>query len=369
MARLVLRGGTIAWGGAGRGGHQAYVLQWLESLRRCGHEVLYHDLIQPNTALPIEVIPWLERGPVALLTASGVARFGLDVARVEAFGATADAVISLGATYSRELEPWLDGLGTRILVEQDPGFTHVWATNRDPLSVFGEHDVHFTVGANVGTPRSAVPTSGIVWEHTWNPVCLDWWDPAAPVAHDRFTTIASLWGQDYQHFGGVLWGPKAEELRRFRDLPGCVGETLEIAAEDPSDAVAAELAATGWVVAPASEVAGTFSAYRDYVNRSVGEFSVAKGLYVGTRSGWFSDRSSCYLAAGRPVVLQATGFEDVLPTGAGLFAVTTVEEAVEAITEVRRDHRRHATAAPARAEAVFAGDVVVSRLLARAGVA
>ncbi|MEY2449108.1 MAG: hypothetical protein QOH79_2584 [Acidimicrobiaceae bacterium] len=344
------------------------MLQWLESLRRCGHEVLYHDVIGPTLAVPDDVKPWLERGPVALLSPNGDARFGLDASHVERFAATADAVVSLGATYSIDLEPWLAEIRPRILVDQDPGFTHVWSSGRDPLTVFGDHDVYFTVGANIGTARSDSPTCGIAWEHTWNPVCLDWWDPAAPVLRDRFTTVASLWGQDYQIFRGRTWGPKAEQLRAFHRLPALAGEGLEIAVEDASDAATAELAAQGWTVVPASQVAGSVSTYREYVNGSLAEFAAVKGLYVGTHSGWFSDRSACYLAAGRPVVLETTGFEDVLPTGWGLIAVTTLDDAVEAVKDVRGDHRRHARAARALAEEVFDGNIVVKRLLATAGV-
>jgi hypothetical protein len=369
MARIVLRGGTLAWDGSGRGGHQAYVLQWLESLRRGGHEVLYHDVVDADVPLPAEVVGSLERGPAALLTAEGGHRHGLDLAAVQAFVDGADAVISLGATYSRELEPWLDGVRPRILIDTDPGFTHLWAAEQGPSSVFGDHDVYFTVGANIGTPRSPVPTSGITWHQIWNPVCLDWWDPAAPVEHARFTTVASLWGQDYQPFAGELWGPKAERLRAFHALPARTGERFEIAAEADDDAAAAELTAHGWDVVAAAVVVGSVPAYRAYIHGSLGEFSVAKGLYVGTRSGWFSDRSACYLAAGRPVVVEATGFEDVLPTGLGLVAVTSLDDAVEAVKDVRGEYPRHAAAARALAEEVFAGDRVVSRLLGAAGVA
>jgi hypothetical protein len=368
MARLVLRGGTLGWDGSGRGGHQTYVLQWLESLRRSGHDVLYHDVVGPDVGAPADVVAWLERGPFTLLTSDGRTRAGLDLPNVEAFTAGADAVVSLGATYSAHLEPWLDAIRPRILIEQDPGFTHLWAADGDPVAVFGAHDIHFTVGANIGTERSPAPTCGIAWEHTWNPVCLDWWDPAVPVDRPRFTTVASLWGQEYQRFAGELWGPKAERFLAYRDLPSRTGERFEIAAEAPDDD-AAELTADGWEIVAAADVAGSVPAYRDYIHGSLGEFSVAKGLYVGTNSGWFSDRSACYLAAGRPVVVERTGVEEMLPTGTGLLTVTTIDDAVEAVKEVQGNYQRHAAAARALAEGHFAGDVVVSRLLARVGLA
>src|SRR5207302_9762810 len=180
----------------------------------------------------------------------------------------------------------------------------------------------YTVGPNIGTSRCRVPTLGIEWRPIWNPVVADWWDPDRPRGRDRFTTVAGLWFGDYQYFDGSVWGPKAEQLARFRDLPAAAGEPIEIAVEsDSGTAVLGELAQHGWVVESADAVAATPEAYRDYIADSAGEFSVAKGVYVGTRCAWFSDRSACFLAAGRPVVVQDTGIADVLPTGEGLFPV------------------------------------------------
>src|SRR5207247_7816556 len=181
--------------------------------------------------------------------------------------------------------------------------------------VLGDHDLYYTVGANVGTSRSRIPTLGIEWRPIWNPVLADWWDPTAPRRHDRFTTITGLWAGKYQYFEGTLWGPKAEQLTRFLELPSLVGEPIEIAIESGSgDDIVHELERHGWVVRSADAVAATADAYRDYVVGSAGEFCIAKGLYVGTRSAWFSDRSACFLAAGRPVVVQHTGIADLLPT-------------------------------------------------------
>src|SRR5262249_55536837 len=161
------------------------------------------------------------------------------------------------------------------------------------------------------------------------------------VLRDRFTTIADWRGYGYLEFEDQVLGPKAEEFRKFLTLPRLAGERVEICILiDPEDPDVDELTAHGWLLEDTSVVASP-ALYRDYLAGSVGEFSCTKGGYVGTHSGWFSDRSANYLACGRPVVLQATGFEELLPTGAGLFAVSTPEEAAEAVREVRRDYARH----------------------------
>src|SRR5262249_27761307 len=150
-------------------------------------------------------------------------------------------------------------------------------------------------------------------------------------------------------FEGQTLGPKAEEFRKFLHLAGLAGEPVEVALNiDPEDPDLALLRRHGWQIESPQAVA-TPELYREYVTGSAGEFSCAKGGYVGTRCGWFSDRSACYLAAGRPVVLQATGFEDLLPTGRGLFAVRTAEEAAEAIRMIRADYHLHSLAARALA--------------------
>jgi hypothetical protein len=210
-----------------------------------------------------------------------------------------------------------------------------------PDEVLGRHDLYFTVGGNIGTERSTLPTLGLHWRPIWNPVVLDWWNPDAPRTRDRFTTVAGLWLNGYQPFEGVLWGPKAEELKRFLRLPSMAGEAIEIALESGTGKeLLHELARNGWLVESAESLTSSPESYCQYVTASAGEFSCAKGLYVGSRSGWFSDRSACFLAAGRPVVVQDTGIRDILPVGAGLDAVTTPDEAAEAIRRIRMDYVR-----------------------------
>ncbi len=374
MARLIAVEDLVGPSVLGRGGHAMHVLQILESLRRLGHDVLFLEYLdeQPSAAAIAMfdrlMARWWDPARGALLDASsGRAFAGLPADAVQAFAARADGLVSLAAHYRSEPWPLLAGVRPRILVEQDPGYTHLWAADGDPASIFGVHDVYFTVGANVGTPRSQVPTCGLDWHALWPPVVLDWWPSATP-RHDRFTTVGAWRDYGYLEFQGRVLGPKVDEFERFLTLPALAGEQLELAlAIDPDDPDRARLIEHGWRLEDPVLVS-TPDRYRRYVCSSAGEFSVAKGGYAGTRGGWFSDRSACYLAAGRPVVLQATGFEDVLPTGLGIFAVRTVEEAAGALREIRGDYARHSAAARDLAREHFDGERLLGAALELAGV-
>jgi hypothetical protein len=360
----------------GRGGHAMHVLQILEGLRRLGHDVLFVEYLDrppsPQSARSFTslVAGWWDLRRAALLDrVTGASHAGLSSAAVRAFAAGADGLLTLAAHYRSEPWPLLGDVRPRILIEQDPGYTHLWAADDDPAEIFGVHDLYFTVGANVGTARSAIPRCGIDWHPLWPPVVLDWWTPAQPIATDRFTTVGAWRDYGYLEFGGRILGPKVDEFEAFLDLPARAGEPLELVlAIEPDDPDRERLLACGWRLRRPETVA-TPALYRDYVSGSLGEFSCAKGGYVGTHSGWFSDRSACYLAAGRPVVLQSTGFEDVLPTGLGAIAVSTVDEAAAAIAEVRADYPRHCAAARELAREFFDAERLLGDALELAGIA
>jgi hypothetical protein len=378
MATLIVVEDLAGPASLGRGGHCMYVLQWLHALERRGHSVYFLEYLKEAPGLAAEAVIryfgetmqtwWRSERTALLLEGTLESLYGLDAREVAAVAAQAAAVITLAAHYRRQPFLLIDKVRPRILIEQDPGYTHLWAAGGVPADVYGEQDVFFTVGGNIGTPRCSVPTLGIRWQPIWNPVILDWWSPGQPVSHDRFTTVADWRSYGYLEFAGQVLGPKAEEFRKFIDLPTRAGEAVEIALNiDPDDPDLGELRRHGWRVGN-PDVVSTPDRYRDYVQGSAGEFSCVKGGYAGTSCGWFSDRSACYLAAGRPVVLQATGFADLLPTGEGLFSVTTAAEAAEAIGAIRRDYARHAKAARSLAEEHFGSDSVARRVLREAGV-
>jgi hypothetical protein len=376
MATLIVLEDLAGPANIGRGGLGTYVLQWLHGFERLGHRVVLVEFLKedpgPARASQVryfaEIIEsWWHPDRAALIVEpTRESLYGLDVPAVAQVAAEAAAVITLAAHYRREPYPLVERVRPRVLIEQDPGYTHLWAAQGDPADVYGEQDVYFTVGGNIGTPRCALPTFGIHWRPIWNPVVLDWWTPGRPLTRPHFTTIADWRSYGYLEFAGQVLGPKAEEFRKFIGLPGLIDEPVEIALNiDPDDPDLSYLRNHGWHI-ESPEVVTDPSGYRSYVEGSLGEFSCAKGGYVGTRCGWFSDRSACYLAAGRPVILQATGFEDLLPTGRGLFAVRTAEEAAEAVKAVRRDYAFHAAAARQIAREHLDSDRVLRRVLAEA---
>lgn len=370
MARLIAIEDLVGPSVAGRGGHAIHVLHVLEGLRRLGHEVLFLEFLDepPAPATRSAFGRILGERPGALLHSdSGESFAGLSRDEVAAFAESADAMISLAAHYRRDPWPLLEAVRPRILIEQDPGYTHTWAVEGDPADIFGEQDFVFTVGANVGTLRSPIPTCGLHWRPLWPPVVLDWWAGEHPIRRDRFTTVGAWRDYGYIELGGLVMGPKVEEFTKFIELPRLVGEELELTlAIDDDDPDKPVLSNHGWRLEEPALV-GTPERFRAYVSGSLAEFSCAKGGYVGTRSGWFSDRSACYLAAGRPVVLQATGFEDIIPTGVGVFAVNDVGEAAEAIAAVRSDYARHSASALEIAREFFDADRLLAGMLEQSG--
>ena len=371
MARLIAIEDLVRPFVAGRGGHAIHILQILEGLRRLGHDVLFLEYLDepPSSQAAAHFVTLLRDSQGALLDSrTGNSYAGASRREVASFAARADAVISLAAHYRREPWPLVAGVRPRILIEQDPGYTHLWAAEGNPLDIFGEHDFLFTVGANVGTPRSPLPTCGLTWRALWPPVVIDWWTGPSSITRNRFTTVGAWRDYGYLELDGETFGPKVEEFTKFIELPRLADEVLELTlAIDDDDPDRALLEAHGWRLED-PRLVSTPARFRDYVRGSLGEFSCAKGGYVGTHSGWFSDRSACYLAAGRPVVLQATGFEDLLPVGAGVFAVADAEQAAAAIAEVRGDYERHCQAARELAREFFDAERLMAQMLEECGV-
>src|SRR5206468_3114890 len=184
---------------------------------------------------------------------------------------------------------------------------------------------------------------GLEWIPTLPPVVLEWWPPAGSIERDALTTVGNWRSYGPIEHDGIRYGLKAHSLRRLLDLPEASGERFELALDiDPGETRDLEaLAQHGWHVVDPRAVAGTPSTYSDFVRSSRGELGIAKEGYVVSRSGWFSDRSACYLASGRPVLAQETGFSRYLPTGEGLLSFETLEQAAAGVEELERDHALH----------------------------
>jgi hypothetical protein len=358
------------------------VLHFLEGLRRAGADVAY---VEDTGAWPYD--------PVAN-TITDDPKYTLDylqraLARVELVGgwayvapdgsvhgtardplASADALVNLtGATVLREEHL---AVPVRIYLETDPVAPQVEVAlgNRFTIDLLSTHTHHFSFGENLGLPDCGVPVDGeFRYRPTRQPVVVDWWRDGLP-ARAAYTTVAS-WrqpGRDVEWNGETYFWSKDREFLKVVELPARVAVPLELALAAEDERGLALLRRHGWALRDAFSLSTELDPYREYVVRSRGEFTVAKDQNVRLRSGWFSDRSACYLAAGRPVVTQDTGFARALPVGEGLFAFGTLDEAAAALEAVEADYERHAAAAGDLAAEYFDAQKVCAALLAEAGV-
>ena len=294
--------------------------------------------------------------------------FGMDRTLAEQLLAEADLVLSItGSTRLAE-----EGLkvGRLVCVSTDPVMHEVLFVNNDSAirSLIEEHDDVVTFGENIGTPSCPLPPLPRLRARTRQPVVLDMWDAGLPTK-DQYTTIGN-WkqcGRDTEYGGEIYYWSKHREYLKFIDLPHKIGQPLGLATNlfqlCPEDRILLE--SNCWRLTDANRF--TLCSYRDYVCASRGEFTVAKDANVRLRTGWFSDRSACYLAAGRPVITQNTGFATVLPTGEGLFAFDTMDDILAAFEALQSDYERHSRAARAIAETYFKAETVLSKLLADLG--
>jgi hypothetical protein len=287
--------------------------------------------------------------------------------------------IDLGGVNQFSLERWT-GRPT-IYVDLDPGVTQLalaQGTFRQRPNL-ERYTVLATLGESIGTPASPLPCGAFRWRPTRPPVVVELWGegrpevrpPDEPTGTPAFTTIGH-WnseGRDVVVDGATYYWRKRLEFMRVLDLPRRTGQRFHLAMDVGSVAGdVAPLQAHGWTWQSPLEVSCDIERYRDFILSSLGEFSVAKDLIIRWHTGWFSDRSVCYLAAGRPVIMQETGFSRHVPTGRGLFAFKTVDEAVAAVQAIIGDYERHARAAREIASEYFDARKVLARLLAAAGV-
>jgi hypothetical protein len=376
----VVVGGALANKPASGG--EAWVrLSWIRGLQQLGLDVWFVEEL--DASLPAD----LEAPPVATFR-SVTEQFGLAgraaliVGGEVLIGPSLDELVSLAPSTTlvnvsgHVTHPLLfAAFRRRVLVDIDPGFTQLWhATGQAGARVAG-HDVHFTIGEHIGSARCPIPTGGIRWLPVRQPVVLRDWpcvgSPGANGPRMRFTTVGNWRGP----FGpieldGRRYGLKVHEFRRFIDLPARSTHRFELAlridASDDTDIAA--LRAHGWQLTDPDAASAGPDAFRAYVQRSDAEFSVAQGIYVDTHSGWFSDRTVRYLASGKPALVQDTGFSDLLPTGQGLIAFRTIDEAVAGADDVGARYDEHAAAARALAERHFDSDHVLARFCEQAGI-
>ncbi|MGH7149656.1 MAG: hypothetical protein ACREIU_03100, partial [Planctomycetota bacterium] len=257
------------------------------------------------------------------------------------------------------------------LVDIDPGLLQLWISTGQ--LVVPRHDVAFTIGETVGTPAATFPDCGLDWIRIRPPVCLDWWPYAYDPACARFTTVAGWWSgkwvREKTNGKEVLWeNTKRVAFLDFAELPRRTSQPLELAVylADGDGEERRRFEGLGWHIRHSREVARTPDMYRAYIQGSRGEFSCAKPSTIRSQNAWISDRTVCYLASGKPAVVQHTGPSAFLPNGEGMFRFSTIAEAAEALEAVNADYERHCRAARAFAETYFDSRKVVGTILGAA---
>jgi hypothetical protein len=361
------------------GGHFWVYMQYVEGLRRCGCEVYWLEHLdngdpRQDTSRAEALVHRLKRygldGKVILYrdagTELGVGRdyVGMTHAEATAVFGRADLLLNFHYVMDPEL---LACFRRTALVDIDPGLLQVWMS-AGQLEV-ARHDIYLTTGDTVGTASASFPDGGLHWLHIRPPVCLELWPYTYDADCEAFTTVTNWWG---------IWVPETVDGRQvlydntkraaylaFAELPRLTTQPIELAvhlaAGDTADRQLME--ERDWRIRHASEVSRTPEMYRSYIQRSRGELSCVKPSCVKLQNGWISDRSLCYLASGKPVVMQDTGPSSYLPFGEGIFRFSTPAEAVEALATVNTDYAKHCRAARDIAESYFDAREIAERIL------
>jgi hypothetical protein len=281
-----------------------------------------------------------------------------------------DADAFLNVTGAQELREEHMACPRRVYVETDPVAAQIKIAqgNQETIAALSAHQVHFSFGENFGAPDCKVPLKHFNWITTRQPVILDLWRNSCPADGRPYTTIAT-WenkGKDIVYDGETYYWSKDREFMKIIGLPRRRAARFELAVGQ-DEKVQRILRDNGWGWVDSIEISRDLERYRHYILESRGEFTVAKDQNIRLRSGWFSDRSACYLAAGRPVITQETGFSNCLPTGRGLFAFQTIEDALAAVDAIESDYEGNCRAAREIAQEYFAAEKVLAKLMQQAG--
>lgn len=298
--------------------------------------------------------------------------FGLDEAKAREVMASADVFVSVSCS-ARQSELWSqvpvrividsDPMFTQLQLQQGKGFTKGATDLRTKLEAFTHH---FTFGEKMGAPDCRVPPSGFDWLPTRQPVVLDLWASDPPPREAPFTTVMNWTAVPPIVFEGEEWGQKDVEFAKIIDLPSQLPQhafEVVVAGLDKPTFPKALFAKASWQLLEPRESVPDAPSYRDFIRASAGEVSIAKQAYVKSRSGWFSCRTACYLAASRPCLVQDTGWSEIIPDGLGLLAFSETEEAVEKMRSMADDLPAHARGARAVAEEWFDAPKVLGVML------
>lgn len=264
------------------------------------------------------------------------------------------------------LRAWTERAPARVFVDTDPAFTQIrHLTDPSACALAAAHNSFFTFAENVARDGCLVPRDGFAWRPTRQPIVLDAWPVTPGPPEGSWTTVMQWDSYRAREYGGRRYGMKSDSFAEYFELPARAGPVFEIALGSEG-APRERLRAKGWRLRDPLEVTRDPWTYQEFVRASKAEWSVAKHGYAASRSGWFSERSAAYLASGRPVLTQETGFSDWLETGAGLLAFDTIEAALAGMAEIDGDYARHCRAARALAEEFFDARKVLTDLIERA---
>jgi hypothetical protein len=370
----IVRGplGGLAWHhlqyvvGLAQLGHDVYFLEDSDEYPSCYNPATNTTEIDPTYGLQFAAHVF---GRVALAerwayyNAHSSRWFGPCAARIDDLCATADLLLNLSGV--NPLRAWFTEIPVRVLIDTDPAFTQIrhltdLAARRQAL----QHTAFLSFAENI-TGSSDIPDDGLPWQATRQPIVLEAWPLTPGPAQGKFTTILQWESYPALNYEDRRYGMKSDSFEPYLDLPKRTGSIFELAIGS-STAPREQLISKGWLLCDPLEITRDPWIYQRYLQQSKAEFTVAKHGYVVSRSGWFSERSACYLASGRPVVIQETGFSDWLQTGTGVISFNTPEEALMGIEEINSRYEFHCRAARAIAEEYFDARKVLSRLVQHA---
>lgn len=385
MKKTVVIAGSLAQKPR-HGGHTWVFLQYLLGFRRLGWEVLLLDRLDAamcadasGRSCGVDESVNLEQflqtmnryglnDSFCLVCDGGSCQIGLS--KEQALERVREAPLFINVMGFLKDEEFLSCARRRVFLDIDPGFGQMWRELGldDP---FAGHDDFVTIGENIGRPGCGIPTCGLRWINVRQPIVLEHWRPVYDPGEGAFTGVAS-WRGAYGpvEYRRKTYGLRVHEFRKFAPLPRLSRRPFRLALDiHPSETNdLALLAENDWSLVDPKEAAGDTQAYQEFIRASAAEFMVAKNMYVQSHSGWFSDRSICYLASGKPVLAQDTGLEELFPTGEGLLTFGDLEEALAGVEEISNNYSRHARVARALAEEYFDSDKVLRGLLDELGV-
>jgi len=364
------------------GGLAWHHLQYVLGLKQAGHQVLfledsddYPSCYNPErfetTTDPAYGLRFIEaffakfdlQHNWAYFDAHSNRWFGQNRERVFSFCQKTDVLLNLSGM--NPLRDWHQNIPCRVLIDTDPAFTQIkHLTSEIQMSLAKAHTHFFSFGENIGKENCTVPADGFNWLPTRQPVVMNAWPASPATSNAKWTTVMQWDSYNVREFEGKRFGMKSSSFEAYWQLPKCIADKIELALGSNA-APRKKLAAEGWHVTDPLSLSLTPQAYQNYIAGSKGEWSVAKEGYVSSNCGWFSERTLNYMASGKPVVVQDTGFSSFLPTGEGLLPFANLEEAVNGMENANADYKKHAKAAKEIVAGYFTAGSVLQALLSR----